>query len=654
MQNNVLVIDIETQSVVDGKGETIPWRGKIIGVGLCWGDDFETQTAYYHGEQIDEIINWLAENQQPLVAYNTLFEVNWLTYHYEHLKLNWHGDAALLAIALDNSANSFSLKDTAVRLVSYEPWEVEIQQYCEDNFKVAASKWGSCIPLLPLEILSVYCRKDCHATWLLWQEGCRKLTIHHIHEFFMAEVMLTSQAYLAGTLVDREKAIKAHVRDMEIVNKTDEKFMNHPDLVEHIEKANRARYEKKLAADLAKSKTGNVRPADYETWLKKHPFKTSTSQMAEVFKSQKLFWNPVQLIHEWPEMTKGFAPCLDIDHIHLYGVGGKIMAEAGTLETQANKFKKIAEESIHDNRCHFDINLINVRSTRVSSSGLNIVATPLDTEVGECFVADEGWTFCMPDVSAMEPTIAAMLSNDEQLKYCVYFGEGQRPHWKNGVLQIDDTYLCYLSATTRWGDIVREQINFNEWMTDPEAVKKKLKMIRQVAKKLVLMTLYGAGIEQICSSILKELGINISLLEGKQLVNIMWSVFPDLYKFIQRLKGFANAGRKIETWLGFPITPSGQTVHCICNYRIQTEAAHVMKQLLWQVYQRRQPWFIPAIVNIHDATCFLTQDQHVTHFKQVWDASLQDVNDSLVDFTNGMKFRTSMHFGKTLRQAKEG
>lgn len=654
MQKEVYVIDIETRSNIDGKGETIPWQGEIIGLGLCWGEDFETESIYYSGAQIAEIVKWLSDNQLPLVAYNTLFEVNWLSYHYEHLPLNWVGDAALLAIALDNSANSFSLKDTAPRLVSYEPWETDIQRYCVDTFKVAASKWGSCIPLLPADILAEYCRKDCHATWLIWQEGCRRLQIDHIHAFFMAEVFLTSQAYLAGTKVDREKAIGCYTRDMDIVSNTDLKFMTHPDLIPHIEAANRARYNKKLAEQLKKSKTGRVKPTDYDTWLKKNPFKTSTQQLAEVFKSQKIFWNPSKLIHEWPEVTAGGQPCLDVDHIHMYGVGGKILAEAGTLETQANKFKQVIESSAHDSRCHFDINLISVRSTRVSSSGLNIVATPLDTEVGDCFIADDGWSFVMTDFMAAEPTVSAMISNDEQLKYCCYFGEGIRPYWKNGVLQIDDTYLCFLSATTRWGDIIRQELDFNEWLSNPEGVKKKFKIIRQISKKIVLMTGYGSGIEKVCSSIYKELGVNISVKEGQNLIHIMWSVFPDLYKKTQQLKGWASAGVPIRTWLGFPITADSSVVHCIWNYRVQTEAAHVMKQILWQIYQRKQDWFIPSVVNIHDASCYLVQDDHIEEFQQLLNDSLQDVNNSLVDFTNGLKFRISTHIGKTLRQAKEG
>ena len=377
MQKEVYVIDIETQSRVTGKGETIPWLGNIIGVGVCWGADFEIESSYYHGEQIDEIFEYLSAHNVPLVAYNTLFEVNWITYHYEHLAFNWVGDAALLAIALDNSANSFGLKDAAPRLVSYEPWEQEISLYCVEHFKCAPSKWGEYIPLLPLDILSIYCRKDTHATYLIWQEGCRKLNIEHIHEFFMAEVFMTSQASLAGTLVNRELAIKLHDRDDAIVKQTDERFMTHPALIPHIEAANRSRYEEKIAKDLAKSKTGKVRPTPYETWIEKHPFITSTAQLARVFKSQKLFWSESKLIHEWPAMTEGFAPCLDADHIHLYGIGGQILSDAAELEYKVNKCKKLIGDSEYDGRAHFDINLINVRSTRVSSAGQEKVS-PID------------------------------------------------------------------------------------------------------------------------------------------------------------------------------------------------------------------------------------------------------------------------------------
>lgn len=664
MQREITVIDIETQSITQGEfdengvlkgyGCTVPWEGNIIGVGLCWGGDFETETAYYSGEQIAEIMEWLAADQVPLVAYNALFEVSWLSYHFEHLKFNWVGDSALTAIALDNSAASFSLKDTAVALVQYPNWEQEISNYCVREFKAAPSKWGKFIPWLPYEMLSDYCRKDCHSTYLIWQAGCEKLNIDHIHAFFLAEVLLTSQAYLLGTCVDMEKTQRLHDHYKHIVENVEERFISHPDLLPHIEVANRVRYERHLAQKLGRSKTGVIKPVDYSAWLAKEPFKCSNPQLVEVFKSQKLFFNEERKCYMWPELTPGGAPCLDADHIHLYGVGGQILSEAGQFESKYNKLKHLGEDAQHDGRVHFDINLCSVRSTRVSSNGLNIVATPLDSDVGECFVADDGWSFVLPDFTQLEPSLSAILSDDEMLKYCSFTGVGKVPHWKNDLLYIDDAYLYYLSGTSRWSREIKQHFSVNEWMDTPEKVKKKFKQIRQAGKKIVLMTQYGSGIDQICSSMLKELGIHIDSTEGKQLLNTLWAVFPGLYRYVQRLRAFAKAGTPIKTWLGFPIATSSQVEHCVFNYRVQTEAAHTMKQFLYHILSRKQDWFVPIIPNIHDACCFMVQDERITQFKQVLADSLADLNDSLAPFTNGLNLRIETHVGKTLREAKEG
>jgi hypothetical protein len=657
MRTDVYALDIETKSRFTDYGETCPWLGQIVGIGLAWGGDIETDSAYYLPESFDEVLEWLHREQIPLVPYNALFEVTWLTYYYPQYKLNWVGDAALYAIALDNSASSFGLKDASGRLVNYEPYEQEYQLYCIENFKVAAKKWGSCIPMMPYEKISRYCRHDCTATWLIWQRGCRELNIDVVMEFFMAEVYMTSEAYTIGTKINVELSQELFDSYYFKFKNAGNEFMQHPELIPHIEIAQRARYEKKLAADLAKSITGKVRPPTFEKWSAnpKNQFNPgSDDQLRAVFKSQKLFWDEKKEMFIYPELTEGGVASMAEDYIHLYGVGGEILSESKTNKTKAAKFSNILTDSTYDNRCHFDINLCSVRSTRVSSKGLNIVATSLDDDIGECFIADDGWEFVLWDVNSLEPTVAAILTDDKMLRYCAYFGEGIKPYYKDGVLHVDDTYLCYLSKTKRWREEIMDQFNCEEWMDDPEAVKKKFKKIRQAGKKIVLMTGYGSGVPKVCSSIFKELKIRIGIDEGRELVNVLWAVFPDMWRFICRLRAAANTGRSIPTWLQFPISTNQSVVHCVYNYRCQTEAAHVTKQMIWQMWQRKQDWWVPAVPNIHDANACLVKTSYKPEFKFLLQDSLKDLNDTLAPFTKGIQFRISVHTGKTLREAKEG
>ena len=474
-------------------------------------------------------------------------------------------------------------------------------------------------------------------------------------EFFLAEVYMTSEAYLKGTLTNRELSINLFDHYFSLFKGSGQEFMEHPTLAPFVAQAQKNKYEKKLAADLAKSKTGRVRPTPFEKWEEKNPFNPgSDDQLREVFNLQKLFWDESRQRFEYPELTKGGVASMAEDYIHLYGVGGEILSNAKTNKTKALKIKHIIKDSEYDSRCHFDINLCSVCSTRVSSNGLNIVATPLDTDVGDCFIADDGWEFVLWDICSLEPSVAAILTDDKMLRYCAYFGEGIKPFWKDGVLNIDDTYLCYLSKTKRWGEEIMDQFNADEWMENPEAVKKKFKKIRQAGKKIVLMTGYGSGIPKVCYSIFKELGINIPLSEGKDLINMLWAVFPDMWRFICRLKAAANVGVPIPTWLGFPIATNQSMIHCVYNYRCQTEAAHVMKHFIWQMWQRKQDWWIPAIANIHDANCCLVQTERIPEFRFLLQDALKDLNDSLEPFTKGIKFRIEVHTGKTLREAKEG
>ena len=655
MRSDVYAIDIETKSRFTGEGETCPWLGSIVGIGLAWGDDIESQSCYYLPEEFDTILSFLSSGQTSLIAYNALFEVSWLTYYYPEYKLNWVGDAALFAIALDNSASSFGLKDASGRLVNYEPYEQEYQFYCVENFNVAPSKWGKAIPRMPYEQISRYCRHDCVATWMIWERGCKELAIDIIMDFFMAEVHMTAEAYTKGTLTDTHKAQGLYDKYLGKFKGAGEEFMQHPELLPHVVKAQQDKYEKKLAADLAKSKTGRVRPPTFEKWSERNPFNPgSDDQLRAVFKSQKLFWNEVQEIFEFPSLTEGGVASMSEDYIHFYGTGGEILSNAKTNKTKAGKLANIIKDSTYDSRCHFNINLCSVCSTRVSSNGLNIVATGLDEDIGECFIADEGWSFVLVDFASLEPVVSAILTDDKMLRYCAYFGEGIRPFWKDGLLNIDDTYLCYLSKTKRWGEQLRDEFNADDWLENPEAVKKKFKKMRQASKKIVLMTGYGSGIDKVCSSIYKDLAISIPQQEGRELINLLWSVFPDMWRFICRLKAAANTGQSIPTWLRFPIATNKNVIHCIYNYRCQTEAAHVMKQFIWQMWQRKHDWWIPSIVNIHDASCFLVQTSKLPEFNFLLQDALKDLNESLAPFTKGIKFRLSVHTGKTLREAKEG
>ena len=168
------------------------------------------------------------------------------------------------------------------------------------------------------------------------------------------------------------------------------------------------------------------------------------------------------------------------------------------------------------------------------------------------------------------------------------------------------------------------------------------------------MTQYGSGVATAVASIYKELGLKISVAEGHQLINTMWVVFPDLYRYICRLKNAAAQGKNLYTWLGFPITTNDRIMHCVFNYRAQTEAAHVMKQMLWQMWSRKADWWIPAVSNIHDAAGFLVQTAKVPEFDMLLNESLHDLNVNLAPFTKGIKFRIETHVGKNLREAKEG
>lgn len=655
MLREIVTLDIETESILTGKGSVVPWEAKITDIGLCWGADFETETVCYGAEQVEAVIKSLSEKQTPLVPYNALFEVAMLDYHFPQYPLNWIGDCALCSIALDNSVEDFDLKTSAGRLVNYEPYHLEVMNYCVSTFNCGATKWGEHIPMLPSDMRQEYCRKDVHATYLIWQRACDELKLDVLMDCFMAEVFLTAEAYLCGTRIDREFATELMSERQGKIDSTRASFLSHPELVEHIEAVQESKFNKEVAKRLAKSKTGKTRPIDKEAWLAKNPFNPgSEQQLTGVFKSQKLFFDESTQTFRFPATTPTGAPQLDVAHIHLYGVGGQILAEAGEIETERNKLRTILEDSEYDGRAHFNVNLCTVRSTRVSSSGLNIVATPLDGDIGKTFIADDGYTFFGLDFVALEPTVQAIVSGDPSLKYCVFDGEGVKPYYDQDLLKIDDVYLTVGSVSELYGEFIRKNINPDDWMADKEAVKYAFKKQRQILKIITLMTLYGSGIENVVSLVAKLAKVQITFKQGQSLVNALWSAFPGLYSFNVRLQNQARRQGHITTCMGFKIMTPDNVVHCILNYLCQTTAAHVMKMFLYQLHlrvQRDYKWARPAVVDVHDATFWMVKEERVPDFRIICEESLNDMNET---FKFPINFRFSASIGKTLYHGKGG
>lgn len=655
MLREIVTLDIETESILTGKGSVVPWEARITDIGLCWGADFETETVCYGAEQVEAVIKSLSEKQTPLVPYNALFEVAMLDYHFPQYPLNWIGDCALCSIALDNSVEDFDLKTSAGRLVNYEPYHLEVMNYCVSTFNCGATKWGEHIPMLPSDMRQEYCRKDVHATYLIWQRACDELKLDVLMDCFMAEVFLTAEAYLCGTRIDREFATELMSERQGKIDSTRASFLSHPELVEHIEAVQESKFNKEVAKRLAKSKTGKTRPIDKEAWLAKNPFNPgSEQQLTGVFKSQKLFFDESTQTFRFPATTPTGAPQLDAAHIHLYGVGGQILAEAGEIETERNKLRTILEDSEYDGRAHFNVNLCTVRSTRVSSSGLNIVATPLDGDIGKTFIADDGYIFVGVDFSALEPTVQAIVSGDPSLKYCVYDGEGVKPYYDQDLLKIDDVYLTVGSVSELYGEFIRKNINPDDWMADKEAVKYAFKKQRQILKIITLMTLYGSGIENVVSLVAKLAKVQITFKQGQSLVNALWSAFPGLYSFNVRLQNQARRQGYITTCMGFKIMTPDNVIHCILNYLCQTTAAHVMKMFLYQIHLRvkgNYSWCRPAVVDVHDATFWMVKEERVAELNLILDEALYDLNET---FKFPIKFRLSASIGKTLYHGKGG
>lgn len=116
-----------------------------------------------------------------------------------------------------------------------------------------------------------------------------------------------------------------------------------------------------------------------------------------------------------------------------------------------------------------------------------------DPGLMSCILPDSGYKTVSLDLSAGEPTVTAHLSQDRRYRYATFDGVGKAPYYEGGVLMLDDVYLMTQSVSPIGAAEIRRVFdshqfpegNFVEqWLKDPEVVKKFFKAQRQLHKML--------------------------------------------------------------------------------------------------------------------------------------------------------------------------
>lgn len=647
------------------KAGLLPWTSRIIGLGVCWGDEFELDTAYFHTqEDILSVIKTLSTNNIKLCGHNIFFDWSHLYYHYE-LPLNFVHDSGVCSQAINNSdfIYSFGLKQTISRLYNVLTQEVEVQDYLRINHKVSESQYGKYLYLVPHDILSKYCKLDAYYTRKIVLDSPQwlKSDLSVYTKLYIHEVKFTIQQFLEGILVDREGMIKESNIVQSQIDDIENQFFSNEELKPYIELVQKdkfniaqAKYKKKIL--------------DYDEFNKSCKFNIgSRAQLKQLFDAQKLFWNENKGKFEYPFLTdkpgtkikNPDSPKLGAKFLPVYGVGGKILANRGELVTLKQHIDRALDESQLTGKIHAHINLLGTKTGRISGSGVNIIATPIsDVRYGKYLIVEEGWSIMAKDVVSLEPTIFACLSDDPLLKYACYEGEGKEPFLKDGTLWIDDIYLmaCYAAPFMR--NELMDKLDLTNWVKDADSEKKKVKHLRSVAKTIVLATNYGAAPGKIKSTLLEQLKLDVPVSNIKLFQDSYWDTIAIAAQYKRSLEREAKTTGYFINIGGFPLTfydtPACARImgeHKALNKMLQSSASVCLKLLLyfiWPIVRKRDD-VIPLICDWHDAIFFKVKNESITEINTLFEQALVEVNKTL---NLPLNLRLDFKFGRSFYDCK--
>lgn len=638
-----------------------PWFSEIFGIGIAWGPAFD-DTCYFTGEDIPKLLNFISEHDLKLCAHNILYDYLHLYYHFAR-PLAFVADSGVFLQCINNSDHviSFGLKQGTARLYNVPTQEIEVKEYLATNHRIKNAQYGKYIYLCPQEIVSKYCRLDAMYCWKIVHENDHLLLsdISMYMKLYLTEVRLTIQQITHGIRIDREGMAKAKDEINEELNLIATEFFNDEELKPYIHQVQHERF-------LEKAATYKKKVIQFEEWEKNNKFNiNSKPQLKKLFEAQKLHYNEAKQKFEYPyvnnlphtKIPNPNSPKLGTNFLHAYGRGGKILSDRSEKCVLLNKIETVLTESVYDGRIHPQINMLGTKSGRISASGINIVAAPLDEKrYGKFLLADEGYAVIGVDFSALEPTVFACLSNDPVLRYTTYEGVGKEPFVKDGILWIDDLYLSAAYKVPSMQSFIEQNLDLSNWIKDPELEKTKCKSVRRPSKTLVLSTNYGAGAKTAQQTLGEELKIYVPLKEVQVFQDSYWELIHVAAQYKRKIEKEAQQNGFLVNIGGFPLVfydRKGGIItgtHKALNRMIQSSAAVCMKVFLYCIAPKLKGTSAKvSIADIHDCMVTQVRDEELSLFYKIVNDALEETNKIL---SLPLSLRLSIKSGKTFYDIK--
>ena len=303
---------------------------------------------------------------------------------------------------------------------------------------------------------------------------------------------------------------------------------------------------------------------------------------------------------------------------------------------------------------------------RLNVQGLCRNDAGLGAAPGLCsyILPDPGHVFVSIDLSAGEPAVTAHYSRDKMYCYATLDGVGKAPYWENERLFIDDIYIMVAASTARGRPVIDEAWNRSwdgrtfaeQWITDPEVIKKYLGKTRKMFKTVALACGYGMGVAKMGRQVLEQYGVELSETECRDIHRGYWDTFSGVKIFSLRCQEKARKGYIVNEF-GYRITfdNSGQrgkdTTHKAFNYLIQSSVSGIIHIFTMFLFEESEARGIDArlVTIIHDEDVVQVPADKVDLFREARDVAVTRLNAHL---NWSVPIRTGFAVGATFFDAK--
>ena len=647
-------LDFETLCEDNPEVSYAYWRKdfKIKSCAFAWYNvSNELKTLYLDDiEEIKIAINQVLSLGWIPLVYNAGFELGCILCALPQLKDVWLKSNYVDVMRLvqlygkvnDDGIAKYGLKIAYPRIMN-DPidsfWEVEIYNWLANAYPdVAKKNLGGYLSLAPKELLEPYNIGDVIATLKLFNKLNNVFQMeqydwsqdHQLYRF-MVEQLTTSK--ITGVCVDNallERHISQLSSEIKIIDDTFFQTFENDILKtrELLKQKKQAGYKKKIVTELPEFNINSTQQLEY--------------LFCDVQGIAPTFFTPTR------------QPSFKKSHLYTWGKGGDILQKRGTVEIALTQCETLLKQSTYDNRWHIELKTVGTTTGRFAGGGgLNVQAlSRREKRLMSNIVAEPDYVYVSVDLSAGEPTITTHFTQDKHYKYATFDGVGKAPYYDGEVLMIDDIYLQTASISPVGKDIMRNAFlndrydgkTFAEqWLIDPEVIKKKYKVTRALHKIMALGMSYGMGAKK-AEKNLADNGFKITLSHAKELHTKYWRLYSGIRAFADQLSLEMKQKGFIYNPFGYRITAEP---HNAFNGFIQSSVNGIIALLA--MFTLKHYSNATLVTVIHDEIIWKISKNHIEDFQK----ACQFATDELNSFLQwSVKIRTGFVVGSNFYEAK--